>query len=106
MTITKADSQKMQRLAQEGKTIIKIFREDFPKESYWDVYFEVYGGGERSSLGIKRMITARINAMAKSTSKSESATMADELHGLVWHLYENHKANQRKLSKIKERLKA
>src|SRR5260370_33314528 len=100
MTITKADSQKMQRLAQEGKTIIKIFREDFPKESYWDVYFEVYGGGERSSLGIKRMITARINAMGQKTRKSGSASMADDPHWLALRLDHNPRADVTKPSKI------
>ena len=38
MEITKADSQKMRRLAQEGKQISKIVAEDFPKLDYWDVY--------------------------------------------------------------------
>ena len=105
MEIAKADSQKMKRLAQEGKIITKIWREDFPKLSYWDVYFEVYGAGERSAQGIKSMITTRLKAMAESTSKSQRAVMADELQGLVWHLYENHKANQRIISKIRAALK-
>lgn len=96
MAITKADSQKMLRLAQEGKAISKILAEDFPKLNYWDVYFEVYGAGERSSQGIKRMITTRLTAMAASTSKSERTYMADELQGLVWHLCSNHKTNQKK----------
>ena len=73
--------------------------------SYWDVYFEVYGTGERSAQGIKRMITTRLNAIAESTSKSERNSIADELHGLVWHLYENHKANQKKLATIRAALK-
>ena len=90
----------MQRLAKEGKTIAKIWREDFPKLSYWDVYFEVYGAGERSAQGIKSMVTTCINAMAESASKSQRAAMADELHELVWHLYENHKANQKSSQKF------
>jgi hypothetical protein len=91
----------MRRLAQKGKQISKIVSEDFPKLDYWEVYFEVYSGGERSSRGIKRMITTRLNAMAQSTSKSERAASAQELHGLVWHLYEHHKANREKVSKIR-----
>lgn len=104
MAVSKADSDKMRRLAQEGKQISKIVAEDFPKLEYWEVYFEVYSAGERSSRGIKRMITTRLNAMAASTSKSERAAIAEELHGLVWHLYENHKTNHEKLSKIRAAL--
>jgi hypothetical protein len=102
MSITKNDSQKMQRLTQEGKRISKIVKEDFPSLSYWDVYVEVYGAGERSSLGVKRMITNRINAVVKSTSKSERRDIAEELHELVWHLYNNHKINTEKLAKIRD----
>jgi len=59
--ITKQDSAKMRRLAKEGKQISKIATEDFPKLDYWDVYIEVYGAGERSSRGMKRMISIRLN---------------------------------------------
>lgn len=104
MAIYKADSQKMLRLAQEGKTISRILADDFPTLNYWDVYIEVYGAGERSSQGIKRMITSRLTAMAASTSKSERTVMADELQGLVWHLYSNHKTNQKKLAAIRAAL--
>lgn len=104
MAISKSDAEKMRRLAQEGKQISKIVADDFPHLDYCEVYFEVYSVGERSSRGIKRMITTRLNAMAASTSKTERAAMAEELHGLVWHLYENHKTNQGKLSKIRAAL--
>jgi hypothetical protein len=104
MTISRADSDKMRRLAQEGKQISRIVAEDFPSMDYWDVYFEVYSAGERSSRGIKRMITTRLDAMAASTSKSERRAMAQELHELVWHLYENHKANHAKLARIRATL--
>jgi hypothetical protein len=101
MTISRSDSEKMRRLAQEGKQISKIMSEDFPGMDYWEVYFEVYSVGERSSRGIKRMITTRLNAMAQSRSESERAAFAEELHELVWHLYRNHKTNRDKLSKIR-----
>jgi hypothetical protein len=77
MAIAKADSLKMQQLAREGKRITAILHDDFPKLTYWDVYIEVYGAGERSAQGIKRMITTRLRAMAASTSKSERADMLD-----------------------------
>jgi hypothetical protein len=101
LEITKADSKKMQRLAQEGKKISTIKKEDFPSLTYWDVYVEVYGAGKRSALGVKRMITTRIDAVAASKSKKERAAIAEELQELVWHLYDNHKANQTKLAKIR-----
>ena len=104
MAISMSDSKKMQRLAQEGKQISNIVTEDFPKLDYWDVYVEVYSAGERSSRGIKRMITTRLNAMAANTSKSERKAMAKELNQLVWHLYNNHKTNREKLSKIRAAL--
>lgn len=104
MAIAKADSTKMQRLAKEGKPISKIMSDDFPHLDYSDVYFEVYGAGERSSQGIKRMITTRLEALTESTNKSDRRAIAEELQGLVWHLYDNHKTNQQKLSKIRAAL--
>jgi hypothetical protein len=105
MSVSKADSQKMRRLAQEGKQISRIAEEDFPDLDYWDVYIEVYAAGERSSRGIKRMITTRIDAITYSRNRAERTAIAKELHDLVWHLYENHKINQAKLSKIRAALK-
>ncbi len=104
MTISKSDSNKMRRLAQEGKQISMIVKEDFPHLDYSDVYVEVYSAGERSSRGIKRMITIRLDAMAASTRKSERKAMVKELHELVWHLYNNHKTNREKLSRIRAAL--
>lgn len=104
MTISKADSKKMQRLAQEGKKIASIRKEDYPSLTYWDVYLEVYGAGQRSALGVKRMITTRIDAVAASKSKKEREGIASELHELVWHLYDDHKVNHAKLSKIRKAL--
>lgn len=101
MAIKKTDADKMRRLAQEGKQIAKIVSEDFPNHDYWEIYFEVYSLGQRSSLGIKRMVTNRINAIIENTSKRERLAIAEELHELIWHLYNNHKINHDKLSKIR-----
>jgi hypothetical protein len=103
MAISKADSKKMQRLAQEGKTIAKIVTEDFPSLDYWEVYFEVYGAGEKSSLGVKRTITNRLNELVDA-AKTERKEIVEELHGLVWHLYNSHKTNTAKLAKIRAAL--
>ncbi|TDB27815.1 hypothetical protein ATCM_09160 [Stenotrophomonas sp. ATCM1_4] len=104
MQISKADSKKMQRLAQEGKKIAAIRKEYFPQLSYWDVYVEVYGAGKRSALGVKRMITKRIDDVAASKSKKDRLEIASELHELVWHLYNDHKENHAKLDKIRKAL--
>ena len=106
MEITKADRKKMRDLAQEGKQISKIVAEDFPQFSYWDVYIEVRGDGGRSALGIKRMITNRINSVAESKIGAERAEIAEELKELVWQLYNNHKTSQTRLSQIREALDA
>ena len=104
MKITKADSAKMRRLAQEGKPISRIASEDYPGLGYWDVYIEVYAAGERSSRGIKYMITSRLNAIAECKNKIERTEIVEELHNLVWHLYKNHMTNQKKLEKIRAAL--
>lgn len=104
MSVPKQDAKKMQRLAQEGKQISKIQEEDYPDYSYWDVYIEVYGSGERSSRGIKRMITERLNKLVKSTI-NERRLIVKEIDELVWHLYENHKTNQKKIDSIRKALK-
>jgi hypothetical protein len=104
MEITQEQATLMRKLTKEGKPISKVVAEDFPQFAYWDVYFAVYSKGERSSTGIKRMITNRINEIADSNTKKRRAELADELHGLVWHLYSNHKANQSKLAKIRSAL--
>ncbi|HEX2866573.1 MAG TPA: hypothetical protein VHO03_06005 [Ignavibacteriales bacterium] len=104
MAISKSESNKMRRLAQEGKQISKIVEEDFPNLDYSEVYIEVYSNGERSSTGIKRMITKRLEDIVASKSKLERKAKAEELNELVWHLYDNHKINQKKLSKIRAAL--
>ena len=71
MTISQADSEKMRRLAQEGMQISKIASDYYPDLDYSDVYLEIYSFGEKSSLGIKRMITNRLNAMVDNGNKKK-----------------------------------
>lgn len=101
--ISKQDSARMNRLAQEGKQISRIVAEDFPELDYSDVYIEVYGAGERSSRGMKKMISIRLNKVVNA-GKPERRAIVEELHQLVWHLYENHKTNQRKINAIRKTL--
>ncbi len=104
MEISKEDSEKMRKLAQEGNSISKIWSENFHHLGYWDVYVAVRNEGERSSQGIKYMITNRLKKMAESGNPSERAVIVKELSELVWHLYNNHKTNTEKLSKIRSLL--
>jgi hypothetical protein len=101
--ITKADALKMKALAKEGKRISVIRKDYFPKLSYFDVYLTVYGSGGRSAMGVKRMITTRLAALA-SAKKAKRAELAEELQELVMHLYKNHKSNHEKLTQIRQAL--
>lgn len=96
----KRDSGKMVQLAREGKQISKIWEEDFPQYDYWDVYVEVYGSGEKSSLGTKRMITNRLNKLS-SLPKREQDELIQEIDELVCHLYNRYKESQQKLDDIR-----
>jgi len=104
LKISKSDSDKMRRLAQEGKQISTIVEEDFPSLDYWEVYFEVHNNGQRSAHGIKRMITNRLQAVATSTDKAERTVIVSELQDLVWHLYTNYKISREKLAAIRATL--
>ncbi|MCH7820043.1 MAG: hypothetical protein IIB40_10880 [Candidatus Marinimicrobia bacterium] len=101
--MTKKDIKLMARLAQEGKQISDIWREYFPNLGYWDVYIEVHGEGQRSSRGIKQMISARLIKIVDAT-KPQRKIIVNELNELVWHLYLNHKQNQTKIDKIRKAL--
>lgn len=96
----KRDSEKMIQLAREGKQISKIWEEDFSQYDYWDIYVEVYGAGEKSSLGTKRMITNRLYKLS-SLSKKEQAELIKEIDELVCYLYDRYKESQQKLDDIR-----
>jgi len=96
----KRDSEKMIKLAREGKQISKILQEDFPNYDYWDIYCEIYGAGERSALGVKRMITNRLCKLT-ATPANEQQVIIDEINDLVYHLYSRFKENQEKLDEIR-----
>ncbi|GIO06270.1 hypothetical protein J31TS6_22980 [Brevibacillus reuszeri] len=94
------DSEKIIRLAREGKQISKIWEEDFPNYDYWEIYVEVHAAGERSSLGIKRMITGRLNKL-QTVNGTEREEIIQEIDDLVSHLYSRYKESQKKLDEIR-----
>ncbi|MGN5044517.1 hypothetical protein [Aeromonas veronii] len=97
----KKHALEIQKLVREGKQISKVMEENFPEYEYWDIYMAAYDGGERSALGVKRMITNRLNKMVESRKSSERKEIQEELDALVWHLYESLKDSQKKLEKIR-----
>jgi hypothetical protein len=99
--MNKKDSDVIIRLTREGKHISKIWSEDFPEYDYWEIYMEAYGAGEKSSVGVKRMITARLNKLADTNSKVDREALINELHELILHLYSRYKASQQKLDDIR-----
>ena len=96
----KRDSDKMIKLAREGKEISKICEIDFPEYDYCDIYMEVIGAGERSAVGTRRMITNRINKLL-SLPKKDQELLITEIDDLVWHLYIRYKESQQKLNDIR-----
>lgn len=96
----KRDSEKIVQLAREGKQISKICDDDFPQYNYWEVYVEVYGAGEKSSVGAKRMITNRLNKLS-SIPKKEQDELIEEIDELVCYLYDRYKESQQKLDDIR-----
>ena len=100
MDISKKDAGEMRRLAQEGKQVARIQKEDFPECTYEQIYTVIYEAGGRAAQGIKRMITTRLNKLLHS-NKETRTSMINETKRLVSDLYENHKKNQKKLDKIR-----
>ena len=101
MAIPKKDAERMINLVKEGKKIPAIVKEDFPQYDYWDVYSTVYGAGEKAAIGIKMMITNRLNRLCEA-NKEERQSIIAELDDLILNLYNNYKSNQKKLAAIRD----
>ncbi len=102
MAISERDSKSMQRLAKEGKTISKIWGDDFPGYEYWDIYSVVYAGGGRSAQGVKRAISNRLKQLSASSSEATRSAIIKEIQDMVWHLYRCLISNQQKLEALRE----
>lgn len=95
------DLMKIIQLAREGKIISRIRDEDFPSYDYWEIYWAVNAGGEKSSQGVKRMITNRLKKL--ETAKGEDrAELVKEIGGLVWYLYRRYQDSQSKLERVRK----
>jgi len=100
----KKDKTAIQALAKEGKQLSKIMEQDFPEYEYWEIYEAVYDSGGKSTLGVKRTITKRLNALANTRKKDERTEIIEEVEELVWHLYDSLKNSQQKLQAIRKAL--
>ena len=103
MDISKKDAERMRQLAQEGKQVSKMQKEDFPDYTYEQIYAVIYEAGGRAAQGMKRMITIRLNKLLHS-KKETRKVLVSEIQHLVTDLFENHKKNQKKLDKIRKSL--
>ncbi len=104
MAIPKNDSDKMRRLAQEGKTIASICRDDFHEAyDYGDIFWAVRGEGQASALGMQRSITNRLKKLA-NCSASERSTIIQEISELGRRIYDNMMTSQKKLEVIRKAL--
>jgi hypothetical protein len=96
MGIKKAELEKMNEMLEKGATFAQIQRK-FQKYDYWEIYWET---NDYSFLGKKRMITNRINKIAKSKSPSERREIAKETKEYLDELYSQLKINSKKLIEI------
>jgi hypothetical protein len=104
LTIPKKDADKMVRLAQEGKTIADMWRDDFERRyAYEDIYWAVRGQGQASALGLQRSISNRLKKLARC-SQTERDAIIEEVGELGRHIYDNLRTNQKKLESIRRAL--
>lgn len=101
MAIKKRDLEKMKEALMNGTTIADIQR-NFPEYDYWEIYWEV---NDYSFLGKKRMITNRINKIARSKVPKERREIAIETKELLDQLYFQLKINSKKLIEIDRALR-
>ena len=96
----KKDQEKIIALVKESN-VLKVWKEHFTEYLYDDVYFVALGAGERSSIGIKRMITGRLNKLP-AASPDQQKDIIDEISELVQCLYDRQKELQGKIGDIRK----
>ena len=103
MDISKKDAAKMRRLAQEGKQVAKIQKEDFPDLTWWDVRWVLELAGTSSSLGLMREITGKLNRARKTVKKDKKLSDALlRVNNLARQLYERGKEDYKRLDRIRK----
>jgi len=107
MDISEKNAAKMRRLAQEGKQVAKIQKEDFPDFTWWDVRWVLELAGTSSSLGLMREITGKLNRARKTVKKDKK--LSDDLlrvNKLARQLYERGKEDYKRLDRIRKAVEA
>ncbi|MCK5602772.1 hypothetical protein KAR91_12905 [Candidatus Pacearchaeota archaeon] len=103
MAISKQAKQKICKLAREGKTCVKIQRENFPNLNWWEVRGVLEEAGTSSSLGIMKEISGKINKARNTAGKNKE--LSDTLlrvQRLARQLYYRSKEDYRRLEKIRK----
>jgi hypothetical protein len=101
VAIKKSELEKMNEMLTNGETIAQIHRK-FNQYEYWEIYWEI---NDYSFLGKKRMITNRINKIAKLKIPSERRKISNEAKELLNELYNQLKKNSKKLIEIDRTLR-
>tara|TARA_R110001606_G_C14953280_1_gene600875 strand:+ start:167 stop:475 length:309 start_codon:yes stop_codon:yes gene_type:complete len=96
MAIDKKELEEMNGLVSQGVKISEV-AEKYPNYSYWEIYWEV---SDYSFMGKKRMLTNRINSLAKSNKSSDREEIAEQAKALLNELYDSLKNNSKKLIEI------
>ncbi len=107
MDISKKDAAKIQQLAQEGKQVSKIQKEDFPNLTWWDIRGVLEEAGTSSSLGLMREITGKLNKARETVNKDKK--LSNDLlrvNKLARQLYERGKEDYKRLDRIRKAVEA
>ena len=107
MTISEQVSKKICKLAQEGKTCVKIQRDDFHSLTWWDIRGVLEEAGTSSSLGLMREITGKLNKARETVNKDKK--LSDDLlrvNKLARQLYERGKEDYKRLDRIRKAVEA
>lgn len=96
MSIAPHELKDMNQLLESGINISDIAAK-YPRYDYLEIYTSVK---DYSLLGKKRIITNRLNAIRKSTSKAERSELLDEIQELITEMYNLTKSNGKKLVDI------
>ena len=96
MEINKKDLSIMERMRKSGHPISEIYAK-FAEYDYWEIHWSLE---QTSFLGLKRMITNRLNKI----ENRKNANKINELKELINCLYYNAQESNKKLQKITEAL--
>ena len=104
MAITNEERNLIASLAQKGKKIADIRRENVPHLTLENVRWAAHGNRATTARGAKRAITTGLLNMRKAKTPTRRAALIDEIDCFVTELYEDHKRMARKVRSISNTL--